>query len=249
MMQQCLSIHDHLICKQDYTSNAYGKDLAEAITSIMKRAGKSFLSQLKKSEIYDKLASETSFLDKIHEDVHLFERIYCILNSITEVPMCANENCNSILHNFKIDQLKDVHKKFCCIHCTQTSAEVISKNAASLKSRNAEQKLATKLKTESTMQKKFGSKSFMKSAYFKEKRDAYIKSNGGSTNVSQIAEVRQKVIESNLMKFGCRCNLASEEQKELKKRSYAEHYGVEHHMKSESFKRCFFEKFVNSMLS
>lgn len=59
-----------------------------------------------------------------------------------------------------------------------------NKKAASLRSRSAEQKLATKLKTENTMQKKFGSKSFMKSAYFKKKKDAYIKRNGGSTNVS-----------------------------------------------------------------
>lgn len=121
---------------------------------------------------------------------------------------------------------------------------MISKKSSSLRSRSAEQKLATKLKTECTMQKKFGSKSFMKSAHFKEKRDAYIKSNGGKTNVSQIEEVRQKVIETNLKKFGCSCNLASEEQKELKKASCMKHYGAEHHMKSDGFKKEFFEKFA-----
>lgn len=243
-MSYFFSIYDHLASQHDYTSNAYGKELPESIISIAKQEGSSVIIKLKKSSIYEQVINRTAFLDKLHEDVHLLERIYCILNSIVEVPKCANESCDNVLHNFKVTRLKDVHKKFCCIHCAQTSVEVISKKSNSLRSRSAEQKLATKLKTESTMQKKFGTKSFMKSAYFKQKTDTYIKRNGGKTNVSQIEKVRYKVIQSNLIKFGCSCNLASEEQKELKKRSCMKHFGAEHHMKSDSFKRKFFEKFA-----
>jgi len=42
----------------------------------------------------------------------------------------------------------------------------------------------------------------------------FIKENGGECNVSQIKEIRLKVDETNVDRYGNRCNLANEKQKE-----------------------------------
>lgn len=67
----------------------------------------------------------------------------------------------------------------------------------------------------------------------------------GVEYVSQNKEIREKIKDTNLKNYGCSCNLANEEQKELKKKTYFLHYGVDHYAKSKECK----EKRKNKQLN
>ena len=74
----------------------------------------------------------------------------------------------------------------------------------------------------------------MKTKRFNDAKLAYIKANGGESNVSQIREVRRRVIATNIANCGYSSNLASPGCLEKKRLTYIRNYGVDNNMKSGS---------------
>lgn len=195
----------------------------------------------------NKIVNATRFLDEAIENgvcnqhvVLMTERLYCILNGIHEIPKC--KVCDKELKNFAIGRTSECHYDCCSAKCKANDPDSISKRVKTYLSRSPEAKLKTKMQTQATIEQRFGNKCFMKTNYFKQKTLEYIKENGGECNVSQIKEIREKVDKTNEKIYGNKCNLANKDQLELKRQTYTRHYGVDHPMKNENFKKQFFDQ-------
>lgn len=240
-----------------FYNNGYSKDIIDGIFSIVKQCtiSKTIVSVLVKinrtESLRNAIIQATYFLDEsikygicVSHEILIVERLYCILNGIHSIPYC--KMCKKPLKNFKIERSAVIHYDCCSQACKANDPNAIEKRVKSYLSRSPEEKLKTKLQTQQTIENRFGNKCFMKSDYFKEKQLKFIKENGGECNVSQIREVRLKVDETNIDRYGNRCNLANEKQKEQKKQTYIKHYGVDHPMKNPQHKQKMEKIFIDT---
>lgn len=244
-------LHENNI--QQFYANGYSKEIIDRIFQIAHttKINKTVVMVLSKVNhdalLKHMILNETQFLDDAiangickQHDILITERLYCILNGIHEIPFC--KVCGKLLKNFKVERTSIVHYQVCSLKCSNADVDKITKRVNSYMSRSPEEKYKTKLQTQQTIENRFGNKCFMKSEYFKEKKLKYIKDNGGECNVSQIKFVRAAVDKTNIDNYGNRCNLANAQQQELRKQTYAEHFGVDHPMKNAEFVEDFSNK-------
>ena len=223
--------------------NGYSDELIDKIVEKIKqyRKPKSIVHILihcnQDKELQQMIFNATKFLDDAIANeictshmIRICERLYCILNGIHEILLC--KVCGKPLKNFEITHTASLHYDCCSRKCKANDPDNINKRVLSYMSRSPEEKLKTKLQTEATIERRFGNKCFMKSERFKQKKLQYIKEHGGECNVSQVKEVREKVDNTNIDRYGNRCNLANKEQQEMRKQTYIENFGFDHPMKN-----------------
>lgn len=132
---------------------------------------------------YQQILLLTDFLSNT---VTLKERIYCILNNITDIKICPV--CNNNVVKFKNTTIG--YNTYCSTKCR--SNDVIVKN-----------------KIKVTCQEKYGADSFVASTKFKEKSDATLIEKYGTTNLMLVPEIKQKVENTNIEKYGAKYGFGS----------------------------------------
>lgn len=188
------------------------KQLVET-TPISSISSKIKLSQ-KYKDIYNWILQQTSFLP---QDVKLTERIYCILNDITQPVTC--KVCDKPL-NFK--SFTEGYGKYCSTKCACKDPEYIKKR-------------------EETNLKKYGSKSFLGTETCLNKTKQTLKQKYGVDNIQKVPEIRKKTQQTNLKKYGSKSPLGNEviyHRASIRAReSIINKYGVDNTAKVESIKQ------------
>lgn len=86
--------------------------------------------------IYARILEQTKFLNKFANDsnnstyISIFERLYCILNDLTDRPLCQKCHENYV-SGFNLYSMS--YSKWCCVSCQASDPECISKSKASRK--------------------------------------------------------------------------------------------------------------------
>lgn len=178
------------------------------------------------------------------------EYIYCIENDIFKQPICLT--CNTNPSKFK--SYAQGYKKYCSLHCTLTSKEVLDRKKEtclktygtefSLQSNSVKEKSKKTnlekygvehnsrnqnsiLKRKQTNLKKYGAEHTFQSEQIKNKIKSTLLDKYGVDNVSKNSEIKKKKEKTFLTKFGETCNLKSQETKNKIKETNLKKYGVD----------------------
>lgn len=129
-------------------------------------------------EVYKKISTCTSFLPQSSK---IKERIYCVLNNISSIPICKHCNTNPVSFLGPATGYRD----YCSVKCSSNSQEkkeqIASTNISKYGTKTPAESNIIKQKTIDTLTAKYGS---------------------GITSTQQVPEIRQKSIQSNMERYG-----------------------------------------------
>ncbi len=140
-------------------------------------------------------------------------KIFWILNDVHEFPKCQNENCNHILNDVNVLNVKTGYQKYCSVDCSNSS-----KNKKELTKRN--------------IIKKYGSFD----SFLKNKSEKLSKTYKLKTDLEK-EKIKEKRRKTNINNFGVDCNLNLKSNKDKSKLTLFEKYGVEFPTQSDEIKR------------
>lgn len=152
---------------------------------------------------YKKILSLTSFLG---DSCSFSERIYCIMNDVVSLNLCAH--CEKNKTEFK--NYSKGYFTYCSCKC------------------NANSKL-TKQKKQDTNIEKYGTPEYWSSDDFKQKASDTMMEKYGARIPIFVPEFRNKMIETNKIKYGTEFGIGSEIVRQKIKKTNSEKYGVEVH--------------------
>lgn len=148
-------------------------------------------------------------------------RIYCVLEGITQVPVCRKEGCDapvSIKTNKEKKGVYDVRifSDYCSRNCMRTCPSIAEKRM-------------------NTMIDKYGSHNMRTESSLKKFKETCV-DRYGVTNPNKTNAVREKIKKTNISRYGVSNFLLCDEGIEKTKETMMQKYGVEHHMKCDHIK-------------
>ena len=179
-----------------------------------------------KNKYLNYIIKETAFL----ENPTFNERLYCLLNNITEIQLCSN--CSK---KVKFTNYTKGYKKYCSLNCSRSSLEVIEKRKKTLLNKydslapNPEKRRQTNLK-------KYGTEYPTQSTKVKNKTKKTNLKKYGVENVSQNKDINKKREQTSFLKFGVKTSLLDEKTKEKIKETNLKKYGTIYPTQTEEIK-------------
>ena len=184
--------------KHELESIFYGKNICNCLAG---------LKNDKYNHIISLINDETKFLDEDNINVAIKERIYCIINNITERLNCYNKECNNKIIKYYGPTIG--YRKFCSNTCSQHDIDI----------RN---------KAKQTCIERYGVEYALQSEEIKEKSKQTCIERYGVEYIGQVEEVKEKSKQTCIERYGVEYALQSEEIKEKSKQTCIERYGVEY---------------------
>ena len=105
-------------------------------------------------QLFRQIMQQTSFLDKFEQHnkkISLFERLYCIVNELTDRPKCQYCKSNYV-NRFIIE--KNQYGKWCCPKCQASDNECIQKSKNTRKQKYGDENYSNKKQTLKTLKQK-----------------------------------------------------------------------------------------------
>ena len=183
--------------KHELESIFYGKNICNCLAG---------LKNDKYNHIISLINDETKFLDEDNINVAIKERIYCIINNITERLNCYNKECNNKIIKYYGPTIG--YRKFCSNTCSQHDIDI----------RN---------KAKQTCIERYGVEYALQSEEIKEKSKQTCIERYGVEYIGQVEEVKEKSKQTCVEKYGVEHVLQSKEIKDKKNKTCIERYGTE----------------------
>ena len=143
-------------------------------------------------QLFRQIMQQTSFLDKFEQHnkkISLFERLYCIVNELTDRPKCQYCKSNYV-NRFIIE--KNQYGKWCCPKCQASDNECIQKSKNTRKQKYGDENYSNKKQTLKTLKQKE-----INDPLYWEKRIAKTKAtklkNHGDENFVNVKKIKQTV--------------------------------------------------------
>lgn len=164
----------------------------------------------KKKDKLIELKNLTLFLDG--HDPSISERLYCIMNDITELKIC--NGCKIDKVNFK--RYPEGYLTYCSSKCAANSKDVRNKST-------------------NTINKKYGSRKELDQIRHEKRKISNMRKYGVEFTL-QNKDVRKRIVDTNLLKYGETTPLKNETIKNKIKETVYSKYGVDNVSKCESIK-------------
>jgi len=223
-------------------------NLKETLLNFLETIEFKYVHTKVKGELKTLVKKETEFLDK-YKNVTLKERIYCIINDITDRPICRicgikhcrfmfpkyNDICNTP-KCVTAKAMENVKKKYGVDHISQLEDVKQKKTETALKNYGSLKKAYYDTAVE-TWKEKYGVDNVSKSDEIKHKKSETCLKNFGVEHPMQSKEIQQKNIETINQKYSSNNISQVQKIKEKKKETFQEHYGVDNCFQSEEIKQ------------
>ncbi len=177
----------------------------------------------------------TSFL----ENPSIPERLYCIINDITNKIECKDEKCKNYV---SFSNFRKGYRTYCSKQCVNNnSIEIKEKIKQTCLEKygveNISQLEETKIKKINKYIKNYGVDNPNKCNSIKEKIKQTCLEKYGVENISQLEETKIKKLHKCLKNYGVTNLSHSNDVKERVKKTIFDKYGTEHYLQSEDFKK------------
>ena len=175
--------------------------------------------------IINELLNRTKFIDEYcNEFVSIKTRLYCIECNLTDIPICANPNCQN-----KVPLVDGEFHKYCCKACQNSDKEL--------------HKLINKRANETCL-KKYGCTNPFQVEEFKEKSKQTLIERYGVEHPLKSEDIKLKIQKTNIERYGHTCSLKNEDVIKKTKTTMIALYGVDNASKSGQIQK---KKIITSM--
>ena len=239
---QTFEEYEEIVCKPLYQEEKIVNLLENNLLDL-----KSWLStdtnlkirKINANKLYANIKQKIIDITSFYENIQLKERIYCILNDITEKKLCKC-GCNGYVSKPSVDFIEYHSNK-------NEDIKKIKKENYKFKTGydNPSQNPDVKKKKEETCLKHFGETNQMKSKKIVEEFSKKYFAKTGYNNPFQVPENKKKARETSKTKYGCEWYTQTDEYINRWKNYNNIKYGTDYYTQTEDFKRKVKEIYVN----